>query len=126
MFGKKAPEGRVLAGFFRQCQILFWKNGKLFMRNKAGTFAEICMALLFIFMLVIIRFFADSLGFDEENATNNPPVSVLKGALLTKTKFNIYYYPNNNFVKGIVESAMTDISTVNGKNFTPISKIILF
>lgn len=114
---------RKLAGFFKQVKILFWKNGKLFLRNKLGTFAELFMAILFIFMLLLIRFFVDSSLQTVDVDTNiksNPLISILAPISLLTGKTVVLYYPNNNFIRDLVTNAMNDLKAVNA-SFTPTS-----
>ncbi len=108
----KKPQ-RKLAGFFKQIQILFWKNGKLFLRNKLGTFGELIMAIIFILMLLIIRFFADSQAVAVQTDTTNPSLSVLTSFRPNPLKKVVLYYPNNNFIKGLVDQTMLDLKAVN-------------
>ena len=122
-------EKKKLAGFFRQMIILFWKNGKLFQRNKSGTFAELLMAVLFILILVAIRFFIDVTAFDAQTTSSNPAQNILASAKMQPGKSKIYYYPNNTFIRSIVLNSYLDILGQNS-NFTclgiEIKNIYLF
>ena len=93
---------RKVVGFFRQIVILFWKNGVLFKRNKAGTIAEILVALLFVFILVFLRLFVDSTKVAEQSPTNNPIRNVMSYINVTTNRSLIMFYPNNPFVEDIV------------------------
>ena len=117
---------RKLAGFWKQILILFWKNGKLFKRNKLGTFAELFMALLFILMLLIIRYFVDSTTVTVDTDTSlksNPLLPIVAPIRLMKGTSCVYYYPNNNLIKNLVTNAMADLTGVNA-SFNPSSKIL--
>lgn len=125
MNSKEVPiESRKVAGPFRQFQILFWKNGKLLLRNKLGTFGEMIIAFLFVFIVMIIRYLIDTADFNEDTSITNTPRSVLIGTYTDFDKENVYYYPENDFVKNIVESAMAEISRANRGRFRPNGKMI--
>nr|UOU03315.1 ATP-binding cassette subfamily A3-like 2 [Brachionus rubens] len=96
---------RKVVGFFRQILILLWKNGVLFKRNISGTIVEIAVALLFVFILVFLRFFVDSTKVDEQTYTNNPIRNVLQFINVTTNRSLIMYYPNNSYVQSIVTNA---------------------
>ncbi len=116
----KQPE-RKLAGFFKQIQILFWKNGKLFLRNKLGTFGELIMAFIFILMLLIIRYFVDSQAVAAKTDTTNPLLPVLATFRPTPGKNVVLYYPKNDFIRALVNATMADLTAVNA-TFRPSSK----
>ena len=121
---KSAVKTRKIAGFFAQIRILFWKNGKLLIRNKLGTFAELFMAFLFIFILLAIRYFVDAkLTADDNDSefTSNPERDLLYNATLMKGRYKIYYYPNNIFIRTKVVSAVTKIYNYN-ENFTALGE----
>nr|APD26552.1 ATP-binding cassette transporter subfamily A member 3-like X2 protein [Brachionus koreanus] len=107
----KNMKERKVVGFFRQFLILFWKNWVLFKRNIAGTITEICVSLIFVLILLILRFFVDSSRIDEQNATNNPNFNVLSLINATTNRTFIMYYPNNAFIEGIVTNAYNLIKT---------------
>lgn len=118
MNSKEFPiEARNIAGPFRQFQILFWKNGKLFLRNKLGTFGEIFMACLFLSIVIIIRYLTDIVSIPEDSLLTNPPQSILRGAYTEFDRDEVYYYPDNDFVMRIVESAMKEIEAANRGRF---------
>ncbi|CAF0703608.1 unnamed protein product [Brachionus calyciflorus] len=96
---------RKVVGFFRQILILIWKNWLLFKRNISGTIVEILVSVLFVFILLFLRFFVDSTKVNEQNITNNPIRNVLTAINVTTNRSLIMYYPNNNFVRDIVTSA---------------------
>lgn len=96
---------RKVVGFFRQFLILLWKNWVLFKRNIAGTVTEICVSLLFVFILLILRFFVDSTKIQEQSATTNPTINVLSQINATTNRTYLMYYPNNAFIQGIVTNA---------------------
>lgn len=120
---KNIIKPRKLAGFFAQIRILFWKNGKLLLRNKTGTFAELFMALLFVLMLLLIRFFVDASLSNDDNDTDiksNPELDLFNNVTLLRGRYKVYYYPNNVFIQGKVVAAMAKIYAYN-PNFTVLS-----
>ncbi|RNA17620.1 ATP-binding cassette sub-family A member 3-like [Brachionus plicatilis] len=96
---------RKVVGFFRQFLILFWKNWVLFKRNIAGTITEICASLIFVIILLILRFFVDSTKIEEQNANTSPIFDVLSLINATTNRTYLMYYPNNSFIEGIVTNA---------------------
>jgi len=113
---QSSHDKRKVAGFFRQCLILMWKNSILFRRNIAGTIAEICVALLFVLMLFLVRILADTAHFNDQNLYRNPPVPIIDQINATTNRSLIMYYPNNSFVFGIVQRAFTLIRLKTSKN----------
>nr|QUF59430.1 ATP-binding cassette transporter Abca3-like2 [Brachionus angularis] len=96
---------RKVVGFFRQTLILLWKNGILFKRNVSGTLVEILVSLLFVFILIFLRFFVDSTKYNEQSFVSNPIRNVLDAVNVTTKRSLILYYPNNSFVQEIVTNA---------------------
>lgn len=96
---------RKVVGFFRQFVILLWKNWVLFKRNIAGTITEICVSLIFVFILLFLRFFVDSTKFQDQNANTNPSLNVLSLINATTNRTLLMYYPNNPYTEGIVTNA---------------------
>jgi hypothetical protein len=103
---------RKVVGFFRQSVILFWKNGLLFRRNISGTIAEIFVALLFLLILVFMRFFVDSNKYEDQNSTTNPLRYLMTTINVTSNRNLIMYYPNNAYIQGIVENAYQMIKLI--------------
>ena len=98
---------RKVVGALSQTRILFWKNSLLFRRNVSGTLAEIFVALLFVLMLLLIRYFADTAHVADETNTlkSNPVLNVVDFLNVTSGRPNIIFYPNNDFVRSIVSRA---------------------
>lgn len=94
-----------VVGVGRQILILMWKNGLLFRRNKLGTICEILVALLFVFILVFLRFFVDSTHFDDQDYRRNPAVPVISNINVTTNRSLIMYWPDNVFVQSVVSNA---------------------
>ena len=115
---------RKIAGIFKQFKILSWKNGKLLQRNKLGTFSECLMALLFVLMLLLIRYIIDLNVIEEQSALNNYVFNVFD-LIIVKNNATIYYYPNNSFVQQIVTNAYYLIKS-RSLNFTATSIIYPF
>ena len=98
-------ESRKVVGFFRQSVILLWKNSILLRRNISGTIAEILVALIFVFILLFIRYFSDSTSVSEQNSTINKVRNVIEYVNFTTNRSLIMYYPNNAYVQSIVNDA---------------------
>ena len=115
---------RQVVGFFRQNLILFWKNGLLFRRNISGTICEILVALLFLLILVMMRYFVDSAQFNDQDSTTNPLLYLLLNVNVSTGRNLILYYPNNEFVRNIVLNAYITIKTIKPMfNATGITKL---
>lgn len=116
MNSKLVTDERKIAGTFRQFIILFWKNGKLFRRNIWGTLAEILMALVFILMILFLRYFVDLTVYNDQTTMTNPPMGIFDRANASNRSY-IYYYPNNPFIASIVTNAYNLIQN-RTTNFT--------
>ena len=99
------PPTRKVVGIFRQIVILLWKNSILFRRNISGTLAEILAAFVFLFILLLIRFFADSTKINDQSYVKNPTFNLLSIINATTNRELIMYYPNNTFVEELVTNA---------------------
>lgn len=91
-----------LAGFFRQLKILLWKNSLLFQRKKLATLSEILLALSFISMLLIIRYFVEKVYIPDQT---NPVYNAIDYFQVISGKNLILFYPNNPFIERIVSNA---------------------
>ena len=98
-------ESRKVVGFFRQIVILLWKNSILFRRNISGTLAEILVALLFLVILLFLRFFVDSTKISDPDSPKNPVRNVIDYINVTSKRGLIMYYPNNAYVHAIVNES---------------------
>ena len=114
---------RKVVGIFRQTLLLFWKNSILFRRNISGTIAEILVAFLFVIILLFLRYFIDTPHYNDQINTSfsNPVLNVIEFINRTSGRPNIMYYPDNKFVKQIVERAYELINESVG-NFSANSK----
>ncbi len=115
-----SQEERKIAGRFRQCIIMFWKNSLLFRRNVWGTLAELLMAFLFCLIILLLRFFIDLTVFPDQSSVNTTSTSILSynpvlspfNLVNSSNRTQIYYYPNNSFILGLVTNAYTLINAV--------------
>jgi hypothetical protein len=96
---------RQVVGFFRQSVILFWKNSLLFRRNVSGTICELVVSLLFLLILLILRYFVDNISYSDQDSTTNPLIYVTAAINTTTSRNYIYYYPNNAYIRAIVARA---------------------
>lgn len=120
------PPTRKVVGIFRQIVILLWKNSILFRRNISGTLAEILAAFVFLFILLLIRFFADSTKINDQSYVKNPTFNLLSIINATTNRELIMYYPNNTFVEELVTNAYQLIKSRKPNfNATSIEFLIL-
>ena len=112
-----AVKQRKVVGVFRQTLILFWKNSLLFRRNISGTIAEILVAFIFVLILLLLRYFIDTPHYQDQTNTNlsNPVLNVASFVNDTSGRYNILYYPNNDFISDIMKRAKDLIIQANPK-----------
>ena len=112
-----AVKQRKVVGVFRQTLILFWKNSLLFRRNISGTIAEILVAFIFVLILLLLRYFIDTPHYQDQTNTNlsNPVLNVASFVNDTSGRYNILYYPNNDFISDIMNRAKELIIQANPK-----------
>ena len=107
--GDNKVKQRKVVGFFKQTYILLWKNSILFRRNIAGTLAEVLVALIFVLILVLIRFVYDVPRYSDQthsNSESNPIKNVVNFINISTTNVPIiYYYPNNAYILSLITSA---------------------
>jgi hypothetical protein len=106
---------RKLAGFWQQFAILSWKNLILSRRNVCGLITEIACPIFIVIILVVIRYFVDASRYDDQT---NGLYNVLDIFPLSNTTKQLLYYPNNTFIRGIVDNAVAIIKT-RKPAFTP-------
>lgn len=109
-----------LAGFLAQIKILMWKMLIILRRNVIGTVLEICCPYLFISFLLLIRYFIERFKLKTFSYV---PVNILTFNMMAtdQNRNLILYYPNNEFVRKLVNDAATLLSKINS-NFSPIGK----
>ena len=105
-----AAKQRHVIGVLGQTRVLFWKNSLLFRRNISGTLAEILVAILFVLILLLVRYFADTTHIDDQTSANNPIGNVVDFVDVASNRSKILYYPVNDFVKVIVIRALNMIN----------------
>jgi hypothetical protein len=113
----KQPQRKVV-GLFWQILILTKKNFLLARRNVVGTLGEILVALLFVLILLIIRYVYDVTRYSDQanisaqtGSTNANPINYVVYNINVSTNFipKIYYFPNNPYVTSLVTAAFNII-----------------
>lgn len=116
-----------------QIFILLWKNGILFRRNIFGTLLEVFCPLLFLSILLIMRYFIEKIKYyDQYNFSRSifdvfiepPQVSLTALSQIEEDRSNrnlIFYYPDTEFIRNIVTNAAKLLQD-NNKDFRPQSK----
>ena len=102
------PTNLQVAGFFRQLQILLWKNSLLFQRNVLGTLCEILLSVGFIAILLLIRYIVESVQYKDQA---NPFYNVIDYFQNFAGHYIILYYPDSPVVKQIIQNAYFLIKT---------------
>ena len=90
-----------IAGFLRQIYILLWKNGKLTLRNRSGTLIELFGPLVFLAVIIVVRYYVDKYDYGKQNnfladVFDTMPIYIMRTRLV--------YYPPNQFIKTLIES----------------------
>ena len=107
-----------LAGFVAQIRILMWKMFIILRRNIIGTLLEIFCPYMFVSFMILIRYFIERLKFKtfsylQTNVLELHPMTVQQKRNL------ILFYPNNEFVRTLVNNA-AKLLTVKNPDFLPI------
>jgi hypothetical protein len=92
-----------ISGFFRQIYILLWKNAKLTLRNRSGTFIELFCPLLFLAVLLVVRNYVDKYNYEDQISYLNDTIDLLP-IFIRRTR--VLYYPNNIYIKNLIENAV--------------------
>lgn len=93
---------KQIAGFFKQIAILIWKNSILIRRKKLSTLLELVLAIFFISMLLIIRYFVEKVAIPDQS---NPIYNVMDYFQTFSGKNFILFYPNNPLIERIILNA---------------------
>ena len=105
---------RKVVGLFWQIVFLTNKNFILARRNIVGTLGEILVALLFVLILLIMRYVYDVSRYSDQanlsagmQSTNANPINKVVYNINLTNQFTpiIYYYPNNAYVVTLVTAA---------------------
>ena len=112
-----------IASLPKQILILTMKNLLLFKRNYVGTSLELLCPFIFISFLLVIRYFIEKIKFYNQFAPSSYSNSVLDlyTNMSMQDRVVVLFYPNNNFIRGLVENAMNFLS-LNNPEFVPTSK----
>jgi hypothetical protein len=105
---------RQLAGFFRQIQIISWKNALLFLQNKSGIITELITCVLFISIMGGIIAFASvnrSRAFDDNTEI---PTSFYDGDVGEK----LYFYPETNLTLKLISKIFDTVKIYTQTNLT--------
>ncbi len=121
---------RKVVGFGRQTLILLWKNGLLFRRNILGTFMEIIISLINVFVLLIIRYVVDVRKYATQDNFGIPLIYLMS---ISKQKKTVLFSPNNAYIKMIVENAFNIIKkakpnynfNITPSNFNDVNSLLL-
>ncbi len=119
-----------IANLPRQVAILLWKNLILFRRNIFGTMLEIFCPLLFLSVLLIMRYFIEKIKYyDQYNFPRSvfsvyaapPQLSLTALSQVSEDRSNrnlIFFHPETEFIRQIVQNA-ADLLQANNKDFEP-------
>jgi hypothetical protein len=104
---------RQVIGFFGQVKILLWKNGILFKRNIIGTIGEVLLALIACMLLILIRYFTESRKYVDTNYGEFPVAMTIP---LKNNRQVVYYSPDNEYIKKIVENGVRLLKAIRPAN----------
>ncbi len=105
---------RQLAGFFRQIQIISWKNALLFLQNKSGIITELITCALFISIMGGIIALASvniSRTFDDRTVI---PTSFYDGDVGEK----LYFFPETDLTLNLIRRIFNTVKIYTQTNLT--------
>nr|UOU03317.1 ATP-binding cassette subfamily A3-like 4 [Brachionus rubens] len=94
-------QNRRIAGFFRQIQIISWKNLLLYRQNISGLVCEILFSCLFTLIFVVLVYYSRPVKTYGKDFNPIKPMVYFKNDEIVNTT-DYYYYPNNQFIREIV------------------------
>ena len=110
-----------------QINIIMWKNGLLVKRNKFAVIAEILFSLLFFLILLLLIMKIDPLERRRQIGGASKSVLKMDSSFFSSRIKNIYFYPNNSFVKSLCENNIqTYLQTANSKTKQTKSNSLYF
>jgi hypothetical protein len=126
MSEKHDEEQRKLAGFFKQILIVSWKNLLLYKSNVAGIICEFLFPCLFVAAQVFVLRVGIDILIDNVTPRNRDPYVIEQNTnfIYDYDDFGVselYYYPDNSFVKSIINDAVgtnKDYYQATGLNIT--------
>ncbi len=104
---------RKIAGFWKQTQIIFWKNMLLYSKNIIGIIFELVAPLLLLSVLILVLVWISKSEFRER-------ISYKKTNVTAFIKYHdygsgsnklIYYYPNTNLTTSLIQNVYMQLST---------------
>ena len=99
-----------------QINIIMWKNGLLVKRNKFALIAEILFSLLFSLILLLLIMKIDPVERRRSIGAASKSVLKMDSSFSSPRIKNIYFYPNNSFVKSLCENNIQAyLQTANSK-----------
>lgn len=121
---------RKIAGFFRQIQIISWKNLLLYRKNISGLLSEVIFSCLFTLIFVILVYYSKPQIFAKEEQKLSIPVTNFFNEEIFNTT-DYYYYPNNEFIRELVINSSKIILAKNaylklnyiGANYSNAEKV---
>lgn len=123
-------QNRKIAGFFRQIQIISWKNLLLYRKNITGLLSEVIFSCLFTLIFVILVYYSRPQYKQKKEFVSSKPVqNFFNDEIFNTTDF--YYYPNNQFIQELVFNSSQIILEKNfylklnylGSNFSTAEKV---
>jgi hypothetical protein len=97
------PKKSQLSEHLRQIVIISWKNLLLLRQNKTGLICEIVFSSLFTLVFFVLVYYSIP---SYVTKTESSPKEITSQFNSDDTKKNLYYYPDNPFVAGIVNKSM--------------------
>lgn len=123
-------QNRKIAGFFKQIQIISWKNLLLYRKNVSGLLSEIIFSCLFTLIFVILVYYSRPQYKSKNEFNPTMPVQNFFNEEIFNTT-DYYYYPNNQFIRDLVINSSKIIIKKNfylnlnfmGSNFSTAEKV---
>ena len=105
---------RKIAGFWKQTQIIFWKNMLLYSKNIIGIIFELVASLLLLSVLILVLVWISKSEFKKRISYKK--INVTSSISSDDCGNIIYYYPNTNLTTSLIQSVYMQLST-NLKGF---------
>ena len=100
---------RKIAGFWKQTQIIFWKNMLLYSKNIIGIIFELVAPLLLLSVLLLDLVWISKSKLKERISYKKINVTAFDfGSGSNKL---IYYYPNTNLTTSLIQNVYKQLST---------------
>jgi hypothetical protein len=116
------------ASFSRQLRVLAWKSILITRRNFIHFLFEIILSFLFVFMLIVVRYFVERIFYEEQASSAYNVVDFFYKYIGQDT---IVFYPDTPVVKNVINRALKFLKSQKywlsiHSNFKLVTQILKF